>query len=141
MDSAHDKTEATGGESRTVLLVDDDRDYLTSVRMHLESAGFSVVTAESVAEAKATMEQLRPDAAVIDLMLEEADGGFTLCHHLKRIDAALPVIMISAVQSETGLDFDASTDEERAWIRADAFLAKPIRFEQLDRELHRLLRE
>ncbi len=38
------------------------------------------------------------------------------------------------------MDFDAATDEERSWIKADAMLAKPIRFEQLKREIDRLLK-
>ena len=43
--------------------------------------------------------------------------------------------MVSSVTSRSGLEFDAITDGERAWIKADAFLAKPVRFEQLQREI------
>ena len=43
----------------------------------------------------------------------------------------MPVILVTAVASETGLDFDAATAEERGWIKADAVLDKPVRFEQL----------
>jgi len=37
------------------------------------------------------------------------------------------------------MKFDASTKEERSWIKADLFLSKPIRHEQLLREIKRLL--
>jgi hypothetical protein len=37
------------------------------------------------------------------------------------------------------MDFALASDNDRAWIRADALLAKPIRFEQLRREIDRLL--
>jgi len=50
------------------------------------------------------------------------------------------VIVVSGVESETGLEFDATTSEERSWIKADKFLAKPVRFEQLLGEIDRLLR-
>lgn len=127
--------------SKCILLVDDDPDFLLSTRTLLGAAGYSVTTANGVADAKSQLAKLRPDAAIIDLMMEEFDGGFSLCHHIKRLDASIPVIMVTAVASETGLNFDASSGGDRSWIKADALLAKPVRFEQLQRELARLLKE
>ena len=74
-------------------------------------------------------------------MMEQHDDGFVLSHHLKRSFPGLPVILVTAVTSETGLVFDRRPrGAERAWVGADAVLAKPIRFEQLRREIDRLLR-
>lgn len=123
----------------TVLVVDDDDDYLLQEKTMLEQAGYRVVTAESRAQAEELLQQLRPDLAVVDLMMEEIDAGFTLCYRIKQKDPAIPVILLTAVASETGMEFDAETAEERSWVRADAFLAKPVRFEQLKREADRLL--
>lgn len=125
--------------SKRILLVDDDQDYLLSMQMQLQAAGYEVTTAPSVAEAKSQLTEAVPDAAIVDLMMEETDAGFALCYHIKKQAPALPVIMVSAVTSETGLNFDAGPDEGRGWVKADAFLAKPVRFEQLQRELNRLL--
>jgi CheY-like chemotaxis protein len=72
-------------------------------------------------------------------MMEHMDGGFALCYHIKKKNGRIPVILISAVTSETGLEFDAATDEERSWVKADVMLTKPVRFEQLKREIDRLL--
>jgi CheY-like chemotaxis protein len=124
--------------SKHILLVDDDRDYLLSMEMQLKGAGYEVTRAEGVGEAKQWLAEGRPDAAIVDLMMEETDGGFALCHHIKRQDAAIPVIMVTAVTSETGMDF--GTTGGGSWIKADALLAKPVRFEQLQRELDRLLK-
>jgi CheY-like chemotaxis protein len=74
-------------------------------------------------------------------MMDLPDAGFTLCYHIKKIDPTIPVIIVSIAHSETGLDFDATTREERNWVKADAFLAKPVRLEQLTREMNRLLQE
>ena len=49
--------------------------------------------------------------------------------------------MVTGVASETGIAFAATTAEERRWIKADARVDKPIRFEQLLREIRRLLKE
>ena len=122
-----------------VLLVDDDEDFLFQHRIQLENAGFEVTTATTRAEAEGAIASFTPDVAILDLMMEQHDDGFVLSHHLKRAFPGLPVIMVTAVTSETGLVFDPSSAAERAWVGADALLAKPIRFEQLKREIERVL--
>jgi CheY-like chemotaxis protein len=126
---------------KTVMLVDDDRDYLNLMQMQLEAAGYKVATAESEAEGEELLRSLRPDVAVVDLMMENMDGGFVLCHRIKKLDPKIPVIMVTAVSSETGIEFDAASDKNHTWFKADALLTKPARFEQLKREIERLLRE
>jgi DNA-binding response OmpR family regulator len=123
----------------TILLVDDDEDFLFQHRIQLENAGFEVTTATTRAQAEAAITSFTPDLAILDLMMEQHDDGFVLSHHLKRAFPGLPVIMVTAVTSETGLVFDPSSAAERAWVGADALLAKPIRFEQLKREIERVL--
>jgi DNA-binding response OmpR family regulator len=122
-----------------ILLVDDDEDFLFQHRIQLENAGFEVRTATTRAMAENAVASFTPDLAILDLMMEEHDDGFVLSHHLKRALPGLPVILVTAVTSETGLTFDPSSAAERAWVGADAVLAKPIRFEQLRREIDRLL--
>ncbi|MBN2091962.1 response regulator [candidate division KSB1 bacterium] len=124
---------------KKVLVVDDDLDFLTQIQVNLEAAGFEVETAESQKQAEEYLEQNHPDVAVVDLMMEHPDAGFALSYHIKKKDPTIPVILVTAVTSETGLEFDASTDEERSWVKADAFLAKPVRIEQLIREINRFL--
>jgi len=123
--------------SKTVLVVDDDLDFLAQTQMQLEAAGYRVTTAESRQQAEDALAAARPDAAIIDLMMEESDAGFTLAYRIKKLDPAIPVIMVTAVTRETGLEFDAATDEERAWVKADVILDKPIRVEQLVREIEK----
>ena len=127
-------------ETKTVLIVDDDVDFLAQQRILLESAGFRVLSAEGQKPAEEILKTQRPDLAVVDLMMEHVDGGFALCYHIKKKDPTIPIILVTAVTSETGLEFDASTDEEKSWVKADAFLAKPVRFEQLLAQIEKLLR-
>lgn len=125
--------------SQTILVVDDDVDYQASMRTQLENAGYQVVLADSLSEGLDTLAKLRPDLAIVDLMLEHMDGGFTLCHQIKKIDEQIPVILVTGVHCTTGIEFDAATDEERSWIKADLMLEKPVRFEHLASEIRRLL--
>jgi CheY-like chemotaxis protein len=124
----------------TVLLVDDDIDFLNQTKIRLESAGYKVKSAESQKEAEELLQNFTPDIALLDLMMENMDGGFALAYHIKKKDAKIPVIIASGVTSETGIEFDAKTEEEKSWIKADAFLTKPIRFEQLEKEIKKLLK-
>lgn len=123
-----------------VLIVDDDTDFLLQQRLQLEQAGFEVIEADSHEKARRLLETTPFDVAVVDLMMEELDAGFTLAYEIKRKNPTIPVIMVTGVAGETGIEFDAATREERSWIKADAFLAKPVRFEQLLREMNRLLK-
>jgi CheY-like chemotaxis protein len=125
--------------NKTVLLVDDDPDFLYQQKRQLEAAGLTVFSAENEKQAEQFLASVRPDLAVVDLMMDNVDGGFTLSYHIKKIDPSIPVILVTSVNNETGLHFDAADPEQKSWIKADAFLSKPIRFEQLKKEVDRLL--
>ncbi|NLF32881.1 MAG: response regulator [Planctomycetes bacterium] len=124
----------------TILVVDDDVDFREQMQVQLEAAGFGVIAAGGQKQAEQILQTARPDLAVVDLMMEHMDGGFALAYHIKKLDESVPVILVTGVAAETGVDFDAQTAEERSWIKADAFLAKPVRFEQLLGEIRRLLK-
>jgi CheY-like chemotaxis protein len=121
-------------------VVDDDVDLVAQMEVQLKASGYEVLPAYGQAEAEGVLARERVDLAVVDLMMEHADAGFALCHHIKKKDPAIPVIVVTAVLSETGLEFDAATAEERSWVKADAVLAKPVRYSQLHRKVEELLR-
>jgi CheY-like chemotaxis protein len=123
----------------SVLLVDDDTDFLFQQQVQLEAAGFEVITAPNENHARKLLAERRPDLAVLDVMMDQPDAGFTLCYHIRKTDPTIPIILVTSITRETGLEFDLSGASDRAWIRADAILAKPIRFEQLKREIDRLM--
>jgi DNA-binding response OmpR family regulator len=126
---------------RTVLIVDDDPDILEQYSMMLKADGYKVVQAGSMGEAEETILTVRPDIAILDLMMDEKDAGFVLCNQLKRMYANIPVIIVSNVTPITGLDFRPRDQEERSWVRADAMLNKPITAERLRGEVLRLLNQ
>jgi CheY-like chemotaxis protein len=126
-------------QGKSVLVVDDDVDLLEQMSIQLRQLGFEVIAAESQSAAEELLEKCRPDLAIVDLMLEHEDSGFILCHRIKQRDAGIPVVLVTAVTSELGFEFDAETNEERNWVKADALLNKPVRLEQLNGEIRRLL--
>ena len=124
----------------TILIADDDPDYLFQTVTNLEKAGYRTVAVESQAEAESYLAKHRPDLAIFDLMMESDDSGFVLCYKLKKKYPDVPVILATAVARETGLSFSLDSEYERHWIRADRYLEKGIRAEQLDMEVSKLLK-
>jgi two-component system response regulator RegA len=59
---------------RSLLLVDDDNALRTRLGRALESRGFTVVTAASVAEADEALKVSAPAFAVLDMRLEDGNG-------------------------------------------------------------------
>jgi len=124
----------------TILVADDDPDYLYQTVFGLEKAGYKTVAAASQAEAEAVIARFRPSLAIFDLMMENDDSGFILCYRIKRKYPDVPVILATAVSHETGISFSLDTGSEKSWIRADVYLEKGIRPEQLDHEIMKLLK-
>lgn len=124
----------------TILIADDDPDYLYQTVYNLGKAGYKTMAVESQAEAESVIERFKPSLAIFDLMMENDDSGFTLCYRIKRKYPDVPVILATAVSHETGLSFSIDSDREKNWIRADRYLEKGIRPEQLDQEIMKLLK-
>jgi CheY-like chemotaxis protein len=124
----------------TILVADDDPDYLFQTVSNLERAGYRTVAVESQAEAETVISKFRPSLAIFDLMMESDDSGFILCYKLKRKYPDVPVILATAVAHETGISFSLDSEAEKTWIRADRYLEKGIRADQLDQEIMKLLK-
>ncbi len=127
-------------EKKTILIVDDDSDYLFQLKLVLQDMGFEVMTADTQKEAESIIEREKPDLAILDLMMENQDTGFILCHIIKNKYPDVPIIIASAVTAETGMLFDIASEDEREWIKADLFLDKGIRNDQLHKEINKLLK-
>jgi len=126
-------------KEKTILIVDDDLDYLFQLKVKLEQFGFRTITAESQKEAEKLIETVKPDLAILDLMMESEDSGFILCYKLKKKYPDVPIIIATGVAAETGIIFDINDENNRKWIKADRFLEKGIRSDLLKQEIDRLL--
>ncbi|MBN2174440.1 MAG: response regulator [Bacteroidales bacterium] len=125
---------------KKIMIVDDDIDSLTQMKMQVERFGFDTITAESQKEGEKLLETEKPNLAIFDLMMENQDSGFILSFKIKKKYPDVPVIIATAVTAETGMIFGLDTEEERNWIKADQYLEKGIRPDQLQREINKLLK-
>lgn len=128
-----DMLERDGGSSdRRVLVVDDNREYLSTLCAVIERAGFAVSDAETLEEAVTKLEQNRPEVVLLDLRLDHIDVADSIVA-IKRVSPAVAVILYSG----HGDVREASSRVPPAWI--DACLQKPFPPEQLIGLLNDLL--
>jgi DNA-binding response OmpR family regulator len=117
-----------------VLVVDDDRDIRTMLRITLEDAGFSVREAPDGYAALAALEERAPDCMVLDVMMPKLDGYGVLKSMRQRDLAPRTKVMIltSKVQER---------DFARGWeLGADEYITKPFEPDRLAHKLDELLR-
>jgi DNA-binding response OmpR family regulator len=122
---------------KKILLVDDDLDLLEQNKILLESKGFKVVTAEGSKKGWEVFKQEKPDAAILDLIMEEHDSGFILSYKIKKDEHGknIPVFILTSATYVTGFKFGASTEEEKEWLKCDGILNKPIMIDDLVNKL------
>ncbi len=126
---------------KTVMVVDDDPDILEQICIVLRSHGYEPKPLASQREAEEALLLERPDLAIVDLMLEESDSGFVICHHLKKLYPGTPVILLTSVRAATDISLEPTSAKAQGWVKADRILDKPVRPEQLLAEIRRLLCE
>jgi two-component system, response regulator RegA len=73
-DAAEPAAKERDSNERSVLIVEDDRPFLQRLAKALESRGFTVTTAESVADGLLQVEQFTPAFAVVDMRLGDGNG-------------------------------------------------------------------
>ncbi len=127
-------------DKKTILIVDDDPDYMFQIGLQVESFGFNVIKAEGRKKGEEILKKTKPDLCIFDLMIETQDSGFILAYKCKQMYPDVPVIIATAVTTETGMVFKVETDEDKSWIKADKLLEKGIRKDQLEREINILLK-
>jgi twitching motility two-component system response regulator PilH len=116
----------------TILLVEDDRSIRRYLEVILQRAGYTVVSAGDGLEAMKAALSNTLDAVVTDAIMPHLNG-YELCRFLRRHPkmSRLPVILLSGIERA-----DSSQDEE---MRADVYLSKPVRPEELTGSIARLL--
>ena len=105
--------------SRTVLLVDDDRESVEALVVYLQYHRLQAITAQDGEQALSLLRGgLAPGVIVLDLMMPGTDGfAFRSAQLAEPQLATIPVIVCSAA-------YDASGAAER--LRAAAFVQKPV---------------
>ncbi|WP_433933620.1 response regulator transcription factor [Sorangium cellulosum] len=111
------------GRLETVLVVEDDPTLRLGLQKTLRSAGFRVEVAKTGPEGLSMALAARPDLVLLDVMLPGMNG-FEICEELRRRDADLPILMVTAKGEEQ--------DRVRGLrLGADDYIVKPFGVSEL----------
>ncbi|MGB7876866.1 MAG: GAF domain-containing protein [Anaerolineales bacterium] len=120
-----------GGEKaeRVILAIDDDPQIIRLYERYLEPKGFQVIGLSDPAKAKERVEQLKPFAITLDIMMPGYDGWQVLTDLKSSSETRdIPVVVCSIVE-----------DEEKGFsLGAADYLVKPIHEDDLLSSLDRL---
>jgi CheY-like chemotaxis protein len=128
-----------------ILIIDDDPDIVTSVRLTLENEGFEVIAAENGNEGLKKIKSEHPDLIILDVMMDTMTEGFQLSLELRSPDPTseyakykdIPILMLTSIHSTTSLRFGPTED----YLPVDAFIDKPIDPESLAAKVKELLQK
>jgi two-component system OmpR family response regulator len=120
--------------SRSVAIVEDEPAIRANYEEALRRYGYQVQAFASRPEAQAAFALRLPDLVIIDVGLQdEPEGGFDLCRDLRARSATLPILFLTARDS----DFDVISGLR---LGADDYLSKDISLPQLTARVHALFR-
>lgn len=115
-----------------ILVVDDDKNTRRLLRAVLETANYTVTTANDGEEALAVMDREHVDLVVLDIMMPRMDG-YAFTSLLRAANSDLPILMVTAKQ--------LPTDRKQGFlVGTDDYMTKPIDEEEMLLRIKALLR-
>jgi two-component system phosphate regulon response regulator PhoB/two-component system alkaline phosphatase synthesis response regulator PhoP/two-component system response regulator VicR len=127
-----------------ILIIDDDRDLVESIRIVLESRKYGVRTAHNGKDGFKQVQEKAPDLILLDVMMATDTEGFSLAYKLRNNPAYkdIPIIMVTGFtkkMAEVGAEkFQHIMGEN--WP-VTQFLEKPIDPEELLSVIEKVLEE
>jgi CheY-like chemotaxis protein len=113
-------------KKKTILIVDDDPDFVEATQVVLENAGYAVESALNGKECLAHLKKGGVDCLVLDVMMTHDTEGFHIAQEIRAnpATAKVPIVMLTGISQKTGFAFSPETDAD--YLPVDAFLEKPV---------------
>jgi DNA-binding response OmpR family regulator len=117
--------------TKTILVVDDERNIVELARMYLRNEGFEIEAAYNGREGLEKARALHPSLVLLDIMMPEMDG-LEVCRVLRK-ETDIPVVMLTARAD----DVDKIVGLE---LGADDYITKPFNPRELVARVKAVLR-
>jgi DNA-binding response OmpR family regulator len=117
---------------KRILLVDDDAEIVESLRLALESNGYTVLVARDGNQGLALSERENPDLVILDMMMPKRSGFLVLEKMRRTRDTPMRVIMITANE---GTRHKAYAE----MLGVDDYIRKPFPMDRLIESVQRLI--
>jgi DNA-binding response OmpR family regulator len=120
------------GSGKRILLVDDDAEIVESLRLALESNGYTVLIARDGNQGLALTERESPDLVILDMMMPKRSGFLVLEKMRRTRESPLRVIMITANEGSRHKAY-------AEMLGVDDYIRKPFPMDRLIESVQRLI--
>lgn len=117
--------------SATLLVVDDDANLSSALRIYMERQGYGVLCALDARSGLQLLYDRRPDLVILDIMMPNMDG-WEACRRIREL-TLVPIIMLTA----RGQEEDRVTGLR---LGADDYMVKPFSMRELAERINAVLR-
>ena len=118
---------------KTLLVVDDDKSLVKSLKYRLEKRGFSIYVAYDGKEALEMVESHPPDLVLLDIMMPEMDGYEVMKTLKRKPDTTnIPIVVMTGIENDDGRAKSLS-------VGAAEFLNKSSGFDKLLKAIEGIL--
>lgn len=125
--------ETPAGPRKKILLVDDDREIVESMRLALDASGYQTLVARDGNQGLAMVEREDPDLVILDMMMPKR-SGFLVLEKLRRTrPVPMRVIMITANEGSRHKAY-------AEMLGVDDYIRKPFAMDRLLDSVTRLLK-
>jgi DNA-binding response OmpR family regulator len=132
MPSESAQPDAQAKTKKRVLLVDDDREIVESMRFALEASGYEILVARDGNQGLAMAERDNPDLVILDMMMPKR-SGFLVLEKLRRTrPVPLRIVMITANEGNRHKAY-------AEMLGVDDYIRKPFAMDRLLDSVERLL--
>jgi DNA-binding response OmpR family regulator len=119
-------------KGKRILLVDDDAEIVESLRLTLESNGYTVLIARDGNQGLALSERENPDLVILDMMMPKRSGFLVLEKMRRTRETPLRVIMITANEGSRHKAY-------AEMLGVDDYIRKPFPMDRLIDSVQRLI--
>jgi len=111
----------------SILIIDDDPDFVEITKVILETKQYDVRFAYSPEEGWTELEKEIPDALILDIMMGKGADGFIMARKLRKDPrfAKMPILMLTSIREQTGFDFPGNKIHEK-FLPVDDYIEKGI---------------
>ena len=128
-------------DSRRIMIVDDDDEFVESNRDLLEAYGYEVHSASNGTDGLALARRIRPDVMILDVMMATDTEGFEVARRIPESPELKHTKVLLVTGFSKALNMPVGLKPDGTWLPVERVLEKPIAPGRLIAEVERVLRK
>ena len=111
--------------NKKILIVEDDKDFLSILKIKFESEGFFVVTAEDGEAAIRAAKEEKPDLILADVLMPKMDG-IEMAKKIKEANKDISIVFLTNIKDTDYTSKIEKSGEFDYWVKSDLPIAEIV---------------